>query len=71
MAQRILQYENVLVEASDVCGELDRYLFAYGQFFKPTLTLSSLLALTQAAGFYKLSRPQMVSENVVKIKGGR
>jgi DNA mismatch repair protein MSH5 len=25
MAQRILQYENVLVEASDVCGELDRY----------------------------------------------
>lgn len=32
MAQRILQYENVLVEASDVCGELDRYLSAYGQF---------------------------------------
>lgn len=32
MAQRILQYENVLVEASDVCGELDRYLSGYGQF---------------------------------------
>ncbi|KAJ5358895.1 DNA mismatch repair protein MutS core [Penicillium cataractarum] len=54
MAQRILQYENVLVEASDVCGELD-----------------SLLALTQAASFYKLSRPRMVLENVVRIKGGR
>lgn len=39
--------------------------------FKPTLTLSSLLALTQAASFYKLSRPRMVSENVVRIKGGR
>ena len=26
MAQRILQYEDVLVEASDICGELDRYL---------------------------------------------
>ncbi|KAJ5166787.1 DNA mismatch repair protein MutS core [Penicillium canariense] len=54
LAQRVLQYENVLVEASDVCGELD-----------------SLLALTQAASFYKLSRPRMVSENVIKIKGGR
>lgn len=39
--------------------------------FKPTLTLSSLLVLTQAARFYKLSRPRMVSENVIKIKGGR
>jgi hypothetical protein len=29
MAQRILQYENVLVEASDVCGELDRCLPLY------------------------------------------
>ncbi|CEO58793.1 hypothetical protein PMG11_03495 [Penicillium brasilianum] len=54
MAQRILQYENVLVEASDVCGELD-----------------SLLALTQVASFYKLSRPRMVPENVVRIRGGR
>lgn len=31
MAQKILQYENVLVEASDVCGELDRYLPARGK----------------------------------------
>ncbi|KAJ6145414.1 hypothetical protein N7470_009309 [Penicillium chermesinum] len=54
LAQRMLQYENVLVDASDICGEID-----------------SLLALTQAAGSYKLTRPQMVSENVIKIKGGR
>ncbi|KAJ5794039.1 DNA mismatch repair protein MutS core [Penicillium paradoxum] len=54
LAQRVLQYENVLVDASDICGEID-----------------SLLALTQAASFYKLSRPRMVEENVIKIKGGR
>lgn len=24
LAQRVLRYENVLVDASDVCGELDR-----------------------------------------------
>lgn len=26
MAQRILQYEDSLVKASDICGELDRYV---------------------------------------------
>jgi hypothetical protein len=25
LAQRVLQYDKVLVEASDVCGEIDRY----------------------------------------------
>ncbi|KAJ5767203.1 uncharacterized protein N7511_004819 [Penicillium nucicola] len=54
LAQRVLQYENVLVDASDVCGEID-----------------SLLALAQGASFYKLARPRMVSENCIKIKGGR
>ncbi|KAJ6121588.1 hypothetical protein N7512_004053 [Penicillium capsulatum] len=54
LAQRVLQYEKVLVEASDVCGELD-----------------SLLALTHAASFYKLTRPRMVPDNIIKIKGGR
>ncbi|KAF7718142.1 Uncharacterized protein PECH_005592 [Penicillium ucsense] len=49
MAQRILHYEEDLVKASDVCGELDR----------------------QAANFYKLSRPSIVTENVVDIRGGR
>ncbi|CAG8022959.1 unnamed protein product [Penicillium nalgiovense] len=30
-----------------------------------------LLALTQAASFYKLTRPRMVEQNVIRIKGGR
>ena len=25
LAQRVLEYEDMLVEASDICGELDRY----------------------------------------------
>ncbi|KAJ6076301.1 hypothetical protein N7499_008282 [Penicillium canescens] len=54
LAQRVLRYENVLVDASDVCGEMD-----------------SLLALTQGASFYKLTRPRMVHDNVIMIKGGR
>ncbi|KAJ5827148.1 DNA mismatch repair protein MutS core [Penicillium robsamsonii] len=54
LAQRVLRYENVLVDASDICGDID-----------------SLLALTQAASFYKLTRPRMVEQNVIKIKGGR
>ncbi|QQK46857.1 DNA mismatch repair protein MutS, core [Penicillium digitatum] len=54
LAQRVLRYENVLVDASDLCGDID-----------------SLLALTQAASFYKLTRPRMVEQNVIRIKGGR
>ncbi|CAG8389755.1 unnamed protein product [Penicillium salamii] len=54
LAQKIQRYENVLVDASDICGEID-----------------SLLALAQAASFYKLARPRMVDENIIKIKGGR
>ncbi|KAJ5486021.1 DNA mismatch repair protein MutScore [Penicillium desertorum] len=54
LAQRVLRYENVLVDASDICGDID-----------------SLLALTQAASFYKLTRPRMVEQNVIRIKGGR
>ncbi|KAK4862179.1 hypothetical protein LT330_003317 [Penicillium expansum] len=54
LAQRVLRYENVLVDASDICGDID-----------------SLLALTQAASFYKLVRPRMVERNVIRIKGGR
>jgi DNA mismatch repair protein MSH5 len=37
MAQRILQYETVLVEASDICGELDRY-FLLIVIYEPILT---------------------------------
>ncbi|EHA17968.1 hypothetical protein ASPNIDRAFT_122070, partial [Aspergillus niger ATCC 1015] len=45
LAQRVLQYEEVLLEASDICGQID--------------------------SSYKLVRPKMVQEDVIKIKGGR
>ncbi|RAH61060.1 DNA mismatch repair protein Msh5 [Aspergillus piperis CBS 112811] len=54
LAQRVLQYETVLLEASDVCGQID-----------------SLLAMAQAASFYRLVRPKMVEGDVIKIRGGR
>ncbi|KAJ5677190.1 DNA mismatch repair protein MutS core [Penicillium maclennaniae] len=53
LAQRVLQYENVLIDASDICGEMD-----------------SLLALTQAASFFKLTRPRMLAHHGIEIKGG-
>ncbi|KAI3007777.1 hypothetical protein CBS147346_3114 [Aspergillus niger] len=45
LAQRVLQYEEILLEA--------------------------LLAMAHAASSYKLVRPKMVQEDVIKIKGGR
>ncbi|RMZ45157.1 DNA mismatch repair protein Msh5 [Aspergillus flavus] len=54
LAQKVLQYEKVLLEASDICGHID-----------------SLLAMSQAASFYRLVRPKIVRENVISIKGGR
>ncbi|KAE8355541.1 muts domain V-domain-containing protein [Aspergillus coremiiformis] len=54
LAQKVLQYEKVLLEASDICGHID-----------------SLLAMAQAASFYKLSCPKLARENVINIKGGR
>ncbi|ODM16931.1 hypothetical protein SI65_07896 [Aspergillus cristatus] len=54
LAQKVLRFEDVLVEASDICGQID-----------------SLIAMTQAASCYKLVRPKVVQENVIKIKGGR
>ncbi|KNG86389.1 DNA mismatch repair protein Msh5 [Aspergillus nomiae NRRL 13137] len=54
LAQKVLQYEKVLLEASDICGHID-----------------SLLAMSQAASFYSLTRPKLVRENVISIKGGR
>ncbi|PYI19356.1 DNA mismatch repair protein Msh5 [Aspergillus violaceofuscus CBS 115571] len=54
LAQRLLRYESNLLEASDICGQLD-----------------SLLAMAQAANFYKLVCPKMVPENIIKIRGGR
>ncbi|PWY81426.1 DNA mismatch repair protein Msh5 [Aspergillus eucalypticola CBS 122712] len=54
LAQRVLQYETVLLEASDICGQID-----------------SLLAMAQAASFYRLVRPKMVEGDVINIRGGR
>ncbi|KAI9924802.1 MutS protein msh5 [Aspergillus wentii] len=54
LAQRVLQHEQMLLEASDICGQID-----------------SLLAMSHAASFYKLVRPRMAQENIIKIKGGR
>ncbi|GAA89446.1 DNA mismatch repair protein Msh5 [Aspergillus luchuensis IFO 4308] len=53
LAQRVLHYETVLLEASDY------------------LTGDSLLAMAQAASFYRLVRPKMVEGDVIKIRGGR
>lgn len=30
LAQKVLQYENVLVEASDICGEIDWFVSQIG-----------------------------------------
>ena len=54
LAQRVLLDEKLLVDASELCGELD-----------------SLLALAHGAIQYKLTKPRMVEENVVDIRGGR
>lgn len=70
LAQRVLRFEDALVESSDVCGQIDRYvLHSFRE--KQGINLSSITAMAQAASFYKLVRPKMVSENIVKIKGGR
>jgi DNA mismatch repair protein MSH5 len=54
LAQFVLEYEELITTASDICGELD-----------------SLLALAQGAKMYKLAKPTLTEENVIKIKGGR
>ncbi|KAF2804902.1 uncharacterized protein BDZ99DRAFT_425101 [Mytilinidion resinicola] len=54
LAQFVLEYEELLTVASDICGELD-----------------SLLALAQGAKMYRLAKPKLTKDNVVKIKGGR
>jgi DNA mismatch repair protein MSH5 len=74
LAQKVLQYEGMLVEASDICGELDRYeieanLWTTGNYLAHHIC--STLALTQAALSYNLCRPRIVPENIIRIKGGR
>lgn len=70
LAQRVLRFEDALVESSDVCGQIDTYDF-HLFWQKQKLNYSSLTAMAQAASVYKLVRPKMVNENIVKIKGGR
>ena len=69
----MLQYEEVLTTASDICGELDRYRFegriSNGTYLSNVIT--SLLALAQGARKYKFSRPRITEENIIAIKGGR
>lgn len=70
LAQRVLRFEDALVESSDVCGQIDRCaLHLFWQ--KQKINHSSITAMAQASSFYKLVRPKMVQENIIKIKGGR
>lgn len=71
LGQDVLQYEDLLAKASDVCGELDR---SEVRSFLPDRIADetgSLLALAQGAATYKLARPRMTGENILHIKGGR
>ncbi|KAI9890703.1 MAG: MutS protein msh5 [Vezdaea aestivalis] len=54
LAQKIIQYERLILESSDMCGELD-----------------CLLALAKGAEYYKLARPTISKNNVIRIRDGR
>ena len=54
LAEKILEFEDLLTVISDICGELD-----------------ALLALAQGAQMYNLTRPNIATENIIKVKGGR
>ncbi|KAL9011247.1 MAG: hypothetical protein Q9173_003891 [Seirophora scorigena] len=71
LGQDVLQYEDLLAKASDVCGELDRS--EVRSFWPDRIAdeTGSLLALAQGAATYKLARPRMTGENILHIKGGR
>ncbi|KAL8652401.1 MAG: hypothetical protein Q9210_002702, partial [Variospora velana] len=71
LGQDILQYEDLLTKASDVCGELDRSKVRFCSSDCHTDKMGSLLALARGAARYNLARPQMTRENIIHIKGGR
>jgi DNA mismatch repair protein MSH5 len=71
LAQFVLQYKQVLISCSDVCGELDRHVWFYRNKTKRADLSNSILALAQGAYKYNLARPQMTHENVVRIIKGR
>lgn len=54
LAQQVIGREEFLIEASDLCGELD-----------------TILALAHGVTEYKLTRPNIVEENVIEIRAGR
>ncbi|KAL8671222.1 MAG: hypothetical protein Q9168_004276 [Polycauliona sp. 1 TL-2023] len=58
LGQDVLEFEEV---------ELPVYADSWLQ----TLTVHSFLALAQGAALYKLSRPLVTEDNVIRIKGGR
>ncbi|CAG8886991.1 unnamed protein product [Penicillium egyptiacum] len=49
-----------------ICGKPAKLIGSHGY-----RELKFLLAFTQAARFYKLTRPRMIEQNVIRIKGGR
>jgi DNA mismatch repair protein MSH5 len=71
LAVRVLEFEDALIEASDIFGELDRSLDAYGTDMKLANHTHSLLALALGAKHHNLSRPRMTEKNVIQINGGR
>ena len=71
LAESVLQYEDLLTTVSDICGELDRYADGPTMVDSSTLILHSLLALAQGAKMYNLTRPRVVEDNIIQIKGGR
>lgn len=71
LGQEVLEFEEVLIRASELCGELDRSEFRSTFNVRHTDGTISFLALAQGAGMYKLSRPHVTEDNVIRIKGGR
>ena len=71
LGQDVLEFEEVLIRASELCGELDRLGFRSTFNVRHSDGAISFLALAQGAGMYKFSRPHMTEDNVIQIKGGR
>jgi DNA mismatch repair protein MSH5 len=50
LAQRVLRYENVLIDASDICGDIDRLVLAgHDASFIDTNSTAFLLSHRQPA----------------------
>ncbi len=71
LAQEVLQYEEALVHASDICGELDRFNLIFNIRLEIYLHPHSLLALAQGAQIHKFNRLRMTENNVIEICAGR